>query len=70
MFKVLQARSLSYFSSPGLSRDAMLKMTGVELRGGILYITKRHSKANNKYIKNYDPTKPLEYILYLDMNNL
>ena len=52
-----------YFSSPGLSWDAMLKMTGVELekisdiemyliiekglRGGIYYVCKRHSKANN-----------------------
>ena len=34
------------------------------------YIAKRHSKANNKYIKNYDPTKPSKYMLYLDMNNL
>ena len=63
----------------------MLKMIGVELekipdidmylfiekglRGGISYIAKRHSKANNKYIKNYDPTKPSEYVSYLDMNN-
>ena len=63
-----------YFSSPGLSWDAMLKMTGVKLekisdidkylfiekglRGGISYIAKRYSKANNKYIKNYDPKKP------------
>ena len=52
-----------YFSSPGLSWDAMLKMTRIELelisdidmhlfiekrmRGGISYIAKRHSKANN-----------------------
>ena len=64
----------------------MLKRSGVELekisdidiylffekglRGGIFYIAKRHSKTNNKYIKNYDPTKPSKYISYLDMNNL
>ena len=64
----------------------MLKMTGVELekisdidmyvfierglRGGISYIAKRHKRANSKYIKNYDPTKPSEYISYLDVNNL
>ena len=75
-----------YFSSSGLSWDAMLKMTGVKLekisdidmylfiekglRGGISYIVKRHSKANNKYIKSYDPTKPSKYVPYLDMNNL
>ena len=55
-----------YFSCPGLSWDAMLKMTGIELelisdtdmylfveermRGGISYIAKRHSKANKKYM--------------------
>ena len=66
------------FSSPGLSWDAMLKMTSVklkkisdidmylfikkELRGGISYIAKRCSKANNKYMKDYDPTKPPRFI--------
>ena len=64
----------------------MLKMSGVELekisdidmylvieiglRGGIPYIAKRHNKANNKYINNYDPTKPSKYISNVDMNNL
>ena len=75
-----------YFSSPGLSWDTMLKMTGVKLvkifhidmylfiekglKGGVSYIAKRYSEANNKYMKNYDPTKPSIYISYLDMNNL
>ena len=75
-----------YFSSPGLSWDAMLKMTGVKLekisyigvslfiekglRGGILYVCKRYSKANNKYMKNSDSTKPSKYITYLDENKL
>ena len=75
-----------YFSSPGLSWDAMLKMTGVKLekisdidkylfiekglRGGISYIAKRYAKANDKYMKNYNPRKPSKYITYLDMNNL
>ena len=40
------------------------------LRGGISYTAKRYSKTNNKYMKNYDPTKPSIYIRYLDMNNL
>ena len=40
------------------------------LRGGISYIAKRYSEANNKSMKDYDPTKPSKFILYLDMNNL
>ena len=75
-----------YFSAPGLSWDAMLKMTKVELekisdadmhlfiekgmRGGISYVNKRCSKANNKYCPDYDKEKPEIYINYIDMNNL
>ena len=71
-----------YFSSPGLSWDAMLKMTGVKLekisdidkylfiekgsRGRISYIAKRYAKANNKYMKNYDTKKLPKYISFLD----
>ena len=75
-----------YFSPPGLSWDAMLKMTGVKLeemsdidqylfiekgtRGGVSYITKRYAKANNKYMSHYKPNKPSTFITYLDKNNL
>ena len=40
------------------------------LKGGISYVCKRYIKANNKYMKNYDPTKPSKHITYLDENNL
>ena len=40
------------------------------MRGGISYIAKRYSKANNKYMKSYDNSKPSKYITYLDANNL
>ena len=40
------------------------------LKGGISYIAKRYSKENNKYMKNYDPTKPSIFVPYLGMNNL
>ena len=78
--------SCHYFSAPGLAWDAMLKMTGIELqlidnidmhlfiekgmRGGISYISKRYSKANNVYMKDYDETKETVYIMYFDANNL
>ena len=39
-------------------------------RERIPYIAKRYSKANNKYMKNYDAKKPSKFITYLDMNNL
>ena len=39
-------------------------------RGGISYTAKRHTKANNKYMTDYDPEKPSTFITYLDKNNL
>ena len=75
-----------YLSAPDLSWDAMLKMTNVELdlipdpdmfkffenrtRGGVFYISNRYSKANNKYLKPYDPKQESKHIIYLDANNL
>ena len=40
------------------------------MRGGISYITKKFSKANNKYIQFYDDKKPSKHITYFDANNL
>ena len=40
------------------------------LRWGICYIVKRYTKANNKYMNDYNPKKPSTFISYLDMNNL
>ena len=76
----------NYYSSPGLSWDALLKSTGVELelltdydmhlfiekglRGGISMVSKRFTKANNPMVEGYDPDKPTTYIMYLDANNL
>ena len=75
-----------YFTSPALSWDAMLKMTGIQLelmtdvnqfqflekdmRRGISYIAHRYGEENNKYMSKYDETKPSKYIMYLDANNL
>ena len=75
-----------YFTSPGLSWDAMLKMTNIKLelmtdidmfqfiekgmRGGVSYIANQYGNANNKYMKEYDEKAPSKYIMYLDANNL
>ena len=40
------------------------------IRGGIYHSIHRPSKANNKYMKNYDENKESSYIQYLDTNNL
>ena len=40
------------------------------LREGISYISKGFSEANNKYMKNYYPTKKSKSIIGLDANNL
>ena len=69
------------FTSPGLSWDAMLKMTNVQLelttdidtlhfiekgmRGGISYIANRNGEANKRYMTGYDPQKPSKHIMYL-----
>ena len=62
-----------YITAPSLSINAMLKMTEIELellthpdmhlffekgiRGGISTVTGRYSKANNKYMEDYDSEK-------------
>ena len=68
-----------YLSAPGLSLDAMVQMTKIELelipdlntylffekgtRSGISYISNRYSKVNNKYLKFYEQNKN-QNILY------
>jgi hypothetical protein len=73
---------LHYYTSPGLSYDAALKMSGVcldlikdpsmyQTRGGISMVTKKFARANNPYIpKTFDKNKPRKYLMYLDANNL
>ena len=75
-----------YFTAPSLSSDAMLKLTGVKLqlvddpdiylmvesgiRDGVSMITKKHTVANNPLIEDFDASKPTNYLMYLDVNNL
>ena len=41
----------------------MYLFIGKGLKGGITYIAKRYAKANNKYMKDCDPTKPSKIII-------
>ena len=85
-FQYYELDPAHYFSAPGLSWNACLKMTGIELelisdvdmylmierglRGGMSVISHRKAEANNKYMKSYDPEKPSKFITYLDANSL
>ena len=40
------------------------------MRGGVSYISNRYSKANNRYLKSYDPKQESIHIIHLDINNL
>ena len=78
--------SKNYFTLPGYAWDSLLLKTGISLdqltdidkyifcekglRGGISMITHRYAKANNKYMKDYEPNDISSYIMYLDANNL
>jgi len=75
-----------YYTAPGLSWDALLKKTGLELelltdldmhlfikkgmRDGISIASKGYARANNLRAAEYDPTKPHKFVMYLDANNL
>ena len=75
-----------YYTSPGLSWDALLKHTGVQLellsdidmhlfiekglRGGISMVSTQFAKANNPMMKDYDETKENSWMMYLGANNL
>ena len=49
----------------------VLKMYESMKRGGLCFVgSKRHAKANNKYLEGYDETQDSSYIMYWDANNL
>lgn len=85
-FNIYELDPAHYYTSPGLSFDAMLKHTKTRLelltdvdmllfverkiRGSISQWSKRYCKANNKYMDDFDPNKDSKYCMYLDANNL
>ena len=86
ILKIFGLYSRCYLRAPALSWDAVLRMAKNELelmsdadmylyfeegmRGGVPYISKRYSKANNQYLKSYNPKQESKHSLYLDANNL
>ena len=48
----------------------MLMMIEKRIRGVICHALCRYAKANNKYMKNYNKSIELSYLIYSDANNL
>ena len=75
-----------YLTAPAFAWDSMLKMTGIELqlltdldmhlfferqiRGGVSTTFHRFAMVNNKYMKHFDPKKPVKFVMYFDVNSL
>ena len=75
-----------YYSLPGLTFDAALKYSKKHLelikderiygliedsiRGGVSFVGKRYSKANNPYMADFDSQKETSYNMYIDAVNL
>jgi len=75
-----------YFTKPERSWEAMLKTTNIKLdlltdidmyrfiqssiRGGFVQCCHIYTKANNKYLSDYDSSKESSILMYVDANNL
>ena len=72
-----------YLTAPAFAWDSMLKMTGellkdvdmhqffeTQIRGRVSTAFHRFAKANNKYMKDFDETKPSNFLMYFDANSL
>ena len=45
-------------------RCRMLLMVEKDIRGGMCHAFRRDTKANNKYMKDYDKNKESSYLMY------
>lgn len=75
-----------YLSAAQYSMDAALKFTGIHLellrdyemhtffeegiRGGIVSAVTKYARANNRYMPDFDKSKPENYLMYFDCVNL
>ena len=54
-----------------ISDEKILDIIERQKKGGLCFVgSKRHVKANNKYLPDFDVSKPSNYIMYWDANNL
>ncbi|GFQ88998.1 uncharacterized protein TNCT_458121 [Trichonephila clavata] len=81
-----QLDPVHFYTTPSLTWSAGIKTTNVTLelltdidiylmleagiRGGMCQVSKCYSKANNKYLDNFDELLESKFILSLDVNNL
>ena len=70
-----------YYTAPGLSWDTQVQLELIDdidmyqtvekgICGGISVIEHKYAKANNPYVPGYDASKPSNYQMYFDANNL
>ncbi|CAH0547067.1 unnamed protein product [Brassicogethes aeneus] len=85
-FKTYRLDPAHYYTLPEYTWDCMLKYTQCPLqilkdvdmilfiekaiRGGVSQCCNRYSEANNKYMTNFNPSKPSKYLLYFNVNAL
>jgi len=85
-FKKCISLTINYVTAPSISWDAMLKYTNVHLElishgdmynflkkavhGGLTQCTQRTSIANNEYLNNFYLSKAINFLGYIDANNL
>ena len=82
---IYQLDPVHFSTAPGLSWQACLKYTGIQLdiltdismnlfidaamMGGFSGVITQHSTANNPHLENWDPQLPLKFIALFDCNN-
>ena len=81
--EIYELDSGHFLSAPGLTLQACLKKTELELltdidmllifekgiRGRICHALHKYAKTNNKHMKNCDKNIETSYLMYLDVNN-